>query len=161
MMAADVLRWLHIIGAAVLFGTGAGIAFFMLMAQRTGRAELIAHVAGTVVVADAVFTATAVVVQPITGVLLAQATGWPLTQGWIVLSLALYGVTGLFWLPVVWIQLRIRNLARAAAAGNRPLPEEEKRLFRIWFACGFPAFAAVLAILWLMVTRPEISWIPG
>ena len=93
--------------------------------------------------------------------LLAQATGWPLTQGWIVLSLALYGVTGLFWLPVVWIQLRIRNLARAAAAGNRPLPEEEKRLFRIWFACGFPAFAAVLAILWLMVTRPEISWIPG
>jgi uncharacterized membrane protein len=94
-------------------------------------------------------------------VLLAQATGWPLTQGWIVLSLALYGVTGLFWLPVVWIQLRIRNLARAAAAGNRPLPEEEKRLFRIWFACGFPAFAAVLAILWLMVTRPEISWIPG
>ena len=161
MMAADVLRWLHIIGAAVLFGTGAGIAFFMLMAQRTGRAELIAHVAGTVVVADAVFTATAVVVQPITGALLAQATGWPLTQGWIVLSLALYGVTGLFWLPVVWIQLRIRNLARAAAAGNRPLPEEEKRLFRIWFACGFPAFAAVLAILWLMVTRPEISWIPG
>lgn len=161
MMAADVLRWLHIIGAAVLFGTGAGIAFFMLMAQRTGRAELVAHVAGTVVVADAVFTATAVVVQPITGALLAQATGWPLTQGWIVLSLALYGVTGLFWLPVVWIQLRIRNLARAAAAGNRPLPEEEKRLFRIWFACGFPAFAAVLAILWLMVTRPEMSWIPG
>ena len=161
MMAADVLRWLHIIGAAVLFGTGAGIAFFMLMAQRTGRAELVAHVAGTVVVADAVFTATAVVVQPITGALLAQATGWPLTQGWIVLSLALYGVTGLFWLPVAWIQLRIRNLARAAAAGNRPLPEEEKRLFRIWFACGFPAFAAVLAILWLMVTRPEISWIPG
>jgi uncharacterized membrane protein len=124
MMAADVLRWLHIIGAAVLFGTGAGIAFFMLMAQRTGRAELVAHVAGTVVVADAVFTATAVVVQPITGVLLAQATGWPLTQGWIVLSLALYGVTGLFWLPVVWIQLRIRNLARAAAAGNRPLPKK-------------------------------------
>ena len=161
MMAADVLRWLHIIGAAVLFGTGAGIAFFMLMAQRTGRAELVAHVAGTVVVADAVFTATAVVVQPITGVLLAQATGWPLTQGWIVLSLALYGVTGLFWLPVVWIQLRIRNLARAAAARNEPLPAEEKRLFRIWFACGFPAFAAVLAILWLMVTRPEISWIPG
>ena len=161
MMAADVLRWLHIIGAAVLFGTGAGIAFFMLMAQRTGRAELIAHVAGTVVVADAVFTATAVVVQPITGALLAQATGWPLTQGWIVLSLALYGVAGLFWLPVVWIQLRIRNLARAAAARNEPLPAEEKRLFRIWFACGFPAFAAVLAILWLMVTRPEISWIPG
>lgn len=160
-MEADILRWLHIIGATVLFGTGAGIAFFMLMAQRTGRADIVAHVAGTVVIADTIFTATAVVVQPITGMLLAQAVGWPLTQGWIVLSLALYGVTGLFWLPVVWIQWRIRNLAREAAAANLPLPDEEERLFRVWFVCGFPAFAAVLAILWLMVARPEISWISG
>ena len=154
----DTLRWLHIIGATVLFGTGAGIAFFMLMAQRTGRADLVAHVAGTVVIADTIFTATAVIVQPITGVLLAQAMGWPLSEGWIVLSLLLYVVTGLFWLPVVWIQIRIRNLARQAAIENTPLPAEEKRLFRIWFACGFPAFAAVLAILWLMVTRPEIGF---
>ena len=153
----DLLRWLHIIGATVLFGTGAGIAFFMLMAQRTGRADIVAHVAGTVVIADTIFTATAVIVQPITGVLLAQAIGWPLSEGWIVLSLLLYVVTGLSWLPVVWIQIRIRNLARQAASENAPLPAAEKRLFRIWFALGFPAFAAVLAILWLMVTRPAIA----
>ncbi|TPL08840.1 DUF2269 domain-containing protein [Mesorhizobium sp. B2-4-14] len=153
---ADILRWVHVIGATVLFGTGAGIAFFVLMAQRTGRPEIVAHVAGTVVIADAIFTATAVVVQPITGALLAREIGWPLSQGWIVLSLLLYVVTGAFWLPVVWIQLRIRDLARQAARENAPLPDEEKRLFRIWFVCGFPAFAAVLAILWLMVTRPEI-----
>lgn len=155
---ADILRWAHVIGATVLFGTGAGIAFFMLMAQRTGRADIVAHVAGTVVIADTIFTATAVIVQPITGVLLAQSVGWPLNEGWIVLSLLLYVVTGLFWLPVVWIQIRIRNLARQAVLENAPLPAEEKRLFRIWFACGFPAFGAVLAILWLMVTRPEISF---
>ncbi|WP_192178963.1 DUF2269 family protein [Mesorhizobium amorphae] len=154
----DLLRWVHVIGATVLFGTGAGIAFFMLMAQRTGQADIVAHVAGTVVIADTMFTATAVIVQPISGVLLAQAMGWPLSEGWIVLSLLLYVVTGLFWLPVVWIQIRIRNLARQAAIENRPLPAEEKRLFRIWFACCFPAFAAVLAILWLMVTRPEIGF---
>ena len=153
----DILRWVHIIGATVLFGTGAGIAFFMLMAQRTARPDLVAHVAGTVVIADTIFTATAVVVQPITGVLLAQAMGWPLSEGWIVLSLLLYVATGLFWLPVVWIQIRIRNLARQAVIENGPLPAEEKRLFRIWFACGFPAFAAVLTILWLMVTRPAIN----
>lgn len=158
---ADILRWTHVIGATVLFGTGAGIAFFMLMAQRTGRADLVAHVAGTVVVADTIFTATAVVVQPISGVLLARALGWPLSEGWIVLSLLLYVVTGLFWLPVVWIQIRIRNLARQAAIENRPLPAEEKHLFRIWFACGFPAFAAVLAIVWLMVARPAISLFGG
>ncbi|WP_322418948.1 DUF2269 family protein [Mesorhizobium huakuii] len=154
----DILRWAHVIGAAVLFGTGAGIAFFMLMAQRTGRADLVGHVAGTVVIADTIFTGTAVIVQPVTGVLLARAVGWPLNEGWIVLSLLLFVVTGLFWLPVVWIQIRIRNLARQAAIENAPLPAEEKRLFRIWFACGFPAFGAVLAILWLMVTRPEISF---
>jgi len=155
---ADILRWAHVIGATVLFGTGAGIAFFMLMAQRTGRADIVAHVAGTVVVADTIFTATAVIVQPITGVLLARAVGWPLSEGWIVLSLLLYILTGLFWLPVVWIQIRIRNLARQAVLENAPLPTEEKRLFRIWFACGFPAFGAVLAILWLMVTRPQIGF---
>lgn len=154
----DILRWAHIIGATVLLGTGAGIAFFMLMAQRTARPDLVAHVADTVVIADTIFTATAVVVQPITGVLLAQAMGWPLSEGWIVLSLLLYVATGLFWLPVVWIQIRIRNLARQAVIENGPLPAEEMRLFRIWFACGFPAFAAVLAILWLMVTRPAINF---
>lgn len=157
---ADILRWLHVIGATVLFGTGAGIAFFMLMAQRTGKPQIVAHVAGTVVIADAIFTATAVAVQPITGVLLAREIGWSLTQGWIVISLLLYVVTGAFWLPVVWIQMRIRNLARQAVREGAPLPDEEKRLFRVWFACGFPAFAAVLAILWLMVTRPDIGLWP-
>src|SRR3982751_3503519 len=106
----DLLRWLHVIGAAVLLGTGAGIAFFMLMAHRTASPALIAHVAGTVVVADAIFTATAVVVQPITGALLAHAIGWPLDTPWIMLSLTLYVAVGLCWLPVVWIQWRIRNL---------------------------------------------------
>ena len=155
---ADILRWLHVIGATVLFGTGAGIAFFMLMAQRTGRPDVVAHVAGTVVIADAIFTATAVVAQPITGALLAREMGWPLSQGWIVLSLLLYAVAGAFWLPVVWIQMRIRDLARKAVREQAPLPDEEKRLFRIWFACGFPAFGAVLAILWLMATRPELGF---
>jgi uncharacterized membrane protein len=156
-LTVELLRWLHVIGATVLLGTGAGIAFFMLMAQRTGRADLVAHVAGTVVVADTIFTASAVVVQPLTGALLAWQIGWSLTEGWIALSLGLYVLIGLFWLPVVWIQLRIRDLAREAAETGAPLPVEERRLFRIWFACGCPAFAAVLAILWLMVSRPAIS----
>jgi uncharacterized membrane protein len=104
----DMLRLAHVIGAAVLFGTGAGIAFFMVMAHRTRDPRLVAHVAGTVVVADLVFTATAVILQPITGYLLARVVGWPLAEGWILLSLALYVVTGLFWLPVVFIQIKMR-----------------------------------------------------
>jgi uncharacterized membrane protein len=149
-----VLRWGHIIGACVLLGTGAGIAFFMVMAQRVKDARVIAHVAGTVVLADWLFTASAVVLQPITGALLAVEIGWRLTEGWIVLSLALYVFVGMLWLPVVWIQHRLRDLARTAAAAGEDLPGEYHGLYRIWFVAGFPAFAAVVVILWLMVTRP-------
>lgn len=149
-----LLKTAHVLGAAVLFGTGLGIAFFMVMAHRTGRAALVAHTAGAVVVADTVFTATAVVLQPVTGALLAVQAGYPLLTGWIAASLALYVVTGLFWLPVVWIQLRLRDLARAAAVQGAPLPAAYHRLYRVWFAFGWPAFASVLAIFWLMVAKP-------
>ncbi|MGB7319601.1 MAG: DUF2269 domain-containing protein [Planktotalea sp.] len=154
---ADILRWAHVIGACVLLGTGGGIAFFMLMAHRTRDAKIIAHTAGIVVIADTVFTASAVVLQPITGYFLARALGWDLGEGWLALSLMLYVVTGLFWLPVVWIQLQLRDLARAAYVTNAPLPERYERLFKIWFVCGFPAFFAVLGIVWLMLVRPDLG----
>jgi uncharacterized membrane protein len=150
-----VLKYLHVIGAAVLLGTGAGIAFFMLLAHRTGNAATIAAVARIVVIADFLFTTTAVIAQPITGVALASIAGYSLSEGWIVLSILLYILTGLFWLPVVWIQMKMRNLASQAAATGRSPPERYHKLFRLWFALGFPAFAAVLAIFWLMITRPS------
>jgi uncharacterized membrane protein len=149
------LKLLHIFGATVLLGTGAGIAFFMLMAHRTGNAAVVAAVARIVVIADYLFTASAVVAQPVTGVLLAASAGYELTEGWIVLSIILYIVTGLFWLPVVWMQARMRSLAAAAAKAGQELPSEYHTLFRWWFAFGFPAFGAVLLIMWLMVVRPE------
>jgi uncharacterized membrane protein len=157
MMLVDVLRFCHIIGAMILFGTGVGIAFFMLAAHLTRDARFIAHVAGTVVVADAIFTATAVVSQPVTGYLLARTIGWPLSTGWLASSLALYVVTCAFWFPVVAIQLRLRGFARQAAATGSPLPPAYFKLFRIWFACGVPAFFAVIAIIWLMTTRPDFK----
>ncbi|GAA3111964.1 DUF2269 family protein [Rhizobium viscosum] len=155
-MLAELLLLAHVVGAAVLFGTGAGIAFFMVMAHRTRDPGLIAHVAGTVVIADTIFTATAAILQPVTGFLLARIIGWDLTESWIALSLLLYVVTGIFWLPVVWIQIRLRNLARAAAVSGTALPSAYFSLYRIWFAFGFPAFFAVLGILWLMLTKPTL-----
>ena len=152
-----LLRWAHVIGACVLLGTGAGIAFFMLMAHRTREPALIAHTARIVVIADYVFTASAVIAQPITGALLVHAVGWSWSEGWIVLSLALYGLTGAFWLPVVWMQKQMRDLASEAATTNAPLPERYFKLYRAWFACGFPAFFAVLAIIWLMLAKPSFT----
>jgi uncharacterized membrane protein len=153
-----VLKFLHVIGAAVLLGTGAGIAFFMLMAHLRGQAEVIAEVTSIVVIADFVFTATAVIAQPITGLLLAREAGYPLSEGWIALSLVLYLVTGLFWLPVVGMQMRMRSLARESARRGETLPPRYHQLFRLWFACGFPAFGSVLAIFWLMIARPPIHF---
>ena len=89
-MVYFLLKFVHIIGAAVLLGTGAGIAFFMLLAHRTGNPVIIAGVVRIVVIADFLFTATAVVVQPVTGIALASETGYALSEGWIVLSIALY-----------------------------------------------------------------------
>ncbi|WP_129791966.1 DUF2269 domain-containing protein [Sphingosinicella sp. CPCC 101087] len=152
-----ILKYLHVIGSTVLLGTGAGIAFFMLMAHRTGNPATVAATARIVVIADYVFTATAVVAQPVTGLLLVRTLGYDLDEGWIIASIALYLFTGAFWLPVVWMQAKMRDLAREAAAAGEPLPERYHRLYRLWFAFGFPAFFAVLAIFWLMIARPDIA----
>ena len=160
MITYFLLKYLHIIGASVLLGTGAGIAFFMLLAHRTGKPAVIAGVARIVVIADFTFTATAVVIQPITGVALAWNVGYSLAEGWIVLSILLYIFTGLFWLPVVLMQMEMRRLAEAAVASGSPLPQRYHSLFWRWFGFGFPAFAAVLAIFWLMISHPDLGiWI--
>jgi uncharacterized membrane protein len=151
-----ILKFLHVIGAAVLLGTGAGIAFFMLLGHLTGKPLIVAAIARIVVVADVLFTATAVVAQPVTGIALAWYMGRSLWEGWIALSILLYLVTGAFWLPVVWMQMRMRDLAAEAAAINQPLPPGYHTLFRWWFAFGFPAFASVLAIFWLMIAKPQL-----
>jgi uncharacterized membrane protein len=153
-----LIETLHVIGATMLFGTGAGIAFFMLMAHRSGDAHVIAHTAGVVVVADTLFTATAVILQPVTGAWLAHTAGFPLAHSWLGLSLILYVVAGLFWLPVVWMQLRMRDLARIAARDGAALPAEYHRLWTLWFAFGFPAFFSVLVIIWLMVSKPDLPF---
>jgi uncharacterized membrane protein len=149
------LKVIHVIGAAVLFGTGLGIAFFILMAHRTRDPAVIAATARIVVIADAVFTATAAIVQPLSGVALAGAVGYTLSESWIVVSIALYVLVGLCWLPVLWIQIQMRNIAAYAALHGAKLPAGYFSLFRVWFALGWPAFAAMLGIFAIMVWKPE------
>jgi uncharacterized membrane protein len=151
-----VLKYLHVIGAVVILGTGSGIAFFMLMAHLSRDVAFVARTAAVVVRADALFTATAVAVQPLTGYLLLRKTGLVWTEGWMIAALVLYAVAGAFWLPVVWMQARMRDLARAAAAKEEPLPPAYHRLFRLWFTFGFPGFGSVLAIIWLMIAKPSL-----
>ncbi len=151
-----VLKYLHLIGATVILGTGAGIAFFMLMAHLSRDAVFVARTATIVVLADFVFTATAIAVQPLTGYLLMRETGISWSESWMIASLILYVVAGSFWLPVVWMQIRMRDLAVAASSAGQPLPPAYDRLFRLWFAFGFPGFGSVLMILWLMIAKPSL-----
>jgi uncharacterized membrane protein len=154
-MSYELLKYLHILGATVILGAGSGIAFFMLMAHMSGDVEFIARTSGVVVVADILFTASAVVLQPISGYLLTQQIGASLTEKWVFWSLVLYLVAGMFWLPVVWMQAKMRDIARAAAADKQPLPKSYHRLFRTWFVFGFPGFGSVMAIIWLMIAKPS------
>ncbi len=150
-----VLKFLHVVGATVIFGTGSGIAFFMLIAHRSGDPAFVARTAATVVLADTLFTASAVTLQPITGWLLAREVGWSLSEPWLLTAIGLYAVAGAFWLPVVVMQIRMRDLARAAVRDGTVLPPAYHRLFRWWFAFGFPGFGSVVAVLWLMIARPS------
>lgn len=150
------LKYLHVFGAVVLLGTGTGIAFFMLMAHLSRDVAFIARTAAVVVAADYIFTLTAIVLQPVSGYLLTLELGIPLGEFWVAASLALYLIAGCFWLPVVWMQARMRDLARAAAASGGGLPDQYHRLFRLWFAFGFPGFGAVALILLLMIARPVL-----
>jgi uncharacterized membrane protein len=150
------LKLAHIVSATLLFGAGLGTAFFFWMAVRGGNVQAIAVTARTVVLADTWFTAPAVVVQPLTGALLIERMGLPWRTSWIVLALALYALAGACWLPVLWLQWRMRELAADAARDRIALPEKFHRYFRFWFALGWPAFIAVLAIFWLMVMKPAL-----
>jgi len=149
-----LVKYLHVLGAIVLLGTGTGIAFFMLMAHRSRDVAFIARTAETVVIADTLFTLTAVLLQPVSGaaLMLLSSTSW--NEGWLIVALALFAVAGLFWVPVVFMQIEMRDLARISAGKNQQLPPRYFVLFRRWFLFGIPGFGAVMAILWLMIARP-------
>lgn len=148
------LKWLHILSSTVLFGTGLGIAFFMWSAHRSNDPETIARVAGLVVQADWIFTLPSGILQPLTGLLLANANGYDLTDRWLVWTYALYVVAFACWIPVVGLQMRMRDLASAAVARNSPLPPDYARAARLWFWLGWPAFISLLIIFYLMIARP-------
>jgi uncharacterized membrane protein len=149
-----IVKYLHVLGAIVILGTGTGIAFFMLMAHRSRDPSFIARTAEIVVIADMLFTASAVVLQPLTGGVLMALSGTALAERWLFTSLGLYVVAGLFWIPVIFMQIEMRDLARLAAAQQGLLPPRYFALFRRWFMFGIPGFGSVMVILWLMIAKP-------
>jgi uncharacterized membrane protein len=149
-----IAKWLHILSSTLLFGTGLGSAYYMFFASRTRDPRVVASVVGLVVTADWLFTATTAVFQPASGFWLAHLAGYPLGSRWIVWSTILYVIAGACWLPVVWMQIRMRDMARAAVAAGSELPDRYWRFMRWWVALGCVAFTAFVIIFLLMVTKP-------
>jgi uncharacterized membrane protein len=149
-----LVKTLHVVSSTILFGTGIGSAFYMLLASTQRDAGIAHFVIRRVVIADWLFTTPAVIVQPATGVYLMHLAGFPLSSTWLALSIALYVLAGACWLPVVWLQIRMRNLAADAAAGGAPLPAAFRQYLRVWVALGIPAFVALVVVFYLMVAKP-------
>lgn len=153
-MEYDIVKWLHILSSTLLFGTGLGSAYYMFFASRDADPRLVATVVRHVVRADWWFTTPTVVFQPLSGFYLVHLAGYPLASTWIAGSLALYLLAGACWLPVVWMQIRMRDMARQAAERQEPLPPRYWRYLKLWTLLGCVAFAALVAVFWLMVGKP-------
>jgi uncharacterized membrane protein len=149
-----VAKWLHVLSSTLLFGTGLGSAYYMYFTSRSRQPAAVALVVREVVWADWIFTTTTIVFQPASGLYLMHLAGWSIATPWIAWTFALYALAGLCWLPVVWLQIRMRRLAECAVAARQPLPDEYFRLLRIWAALGVPAFVALVIVFWLMVAKP-------
>jgi len=148
------VKWLHILSATFMFGTGFGTAFYMFVTNRSGNVQAIAVVTRSVARADWWFTTPTVLFQPLSGLWMIHEAGFSMEVSWIQWSLALYALAGICWLPVVWLQLRMRDMAQTAARENTPLPARYWRYERVWTLLGIPAFGGLLVIYWLMVNKP-------
>ena len=151
-----LVKWVHVLSSTLLFGFGAGTAWYLWNAHLSGDPATFARVGRMVVRADWIFTGGSGVLQPLSGLWLAQLGGYPLTASWLVVAYGLYVLAFACWAPVVWLQIRAQRLAQAAAQAGTPLGEDYRRTMRWWFALGWPAFLALTATFWLMIARPAL-----
>ena len=151
-----LLKWIHIISSTILFGTGIGSAFYLFMANRSKDVASIYFATRHVVIADWVFTTPSVIIQLLTGVGLANLMGYELFESWVLWALILYFFAGACWLPVVWMQIRMRDIAKYALDNNTDLPEKYWTLDRWWIILGSLAFPAIMVVFWLMVYKPGL-----
>ena len=149
-----LVKTVHVLSSTVLFGTGLGIAFFFLSGLRSGDVAGAYFAARTTAVADMVFTLTAGIVQPLSGFALIQMARWDPSAPWLVWSYALYLLALACWLPVGWLQLRLRDMLGAKLRGEAIDERRLQRMFRWWFALGWAAFSGLLIVFWLMVAKP-------
>jgi uncharacterized membrane protein len=149
-----IAKWIHILSSTLLFGTGLGSAFYMFFASRTRDPRVIATVVKYVVIADWLFTTPTIIIQPLSGFYLVHRAGFSLQSAWIMWSIFLYLLAGAAWLPVVWMQIKMRGIAQDAARSGSAMPDLYWKFLRGWVALGVVAFLALVVVFYLMVMKP-------
>lgn len=149
-----IIKTLHILSSTILFGTGIGIAFFMFRSAFTGNLQEKFYAAKNTVLADYIFTFPAVIVQPLSGVALIHLAGYNWTDFWLTTTYVIYVIAGLCWLPVVWIQIQLKNMVADALENGSELPTQYHKLSKIWLLLGWPAFIGLVIVFFLMVAKP-------
>lgn len=149
-----LLKWIHILSSTILFGTGIGSAFYLFMANRRGDISGIYFATRHVVIADWLFTTPSVIIQLITGIWLAHMSGYSLSEGWVLWAIILYSFAGSCWVPVVWMQIKMRNMAKTALETGTTLPDRYWTFDKWWITLGSLAFPAIIVVFWLMVAKP-------
>lgn len=151
-----LVKWVHIVSSTILFGFGAGTAWYLWSAHLTRDPATIASVGRMVVKADWLFTGTSGVIQPVSGLTLVHLAGYSLDESWLVAAMTLYVIAFGCWAPVVILQIRATRLAEAARDAGMPLGAAYTRTMRWWFALGWPAFLGLMATFWLMIAKPQL-----
>ena len=150
-----MIRLLHIVSSALMFGVGIGAFWFMLTAARSGSPAAIAVTTRNAVRAEWFIAAPVALIQPTTGYLLMLQLGYSLHTSWFAAVATLYIFAGMCWVYLVKAELQMRDVAGAYSAAT-VLPAEFGPLFRRWTWLALGAFAGVLAIFCLMVFRPGL-----
>jgi uncharacterized membrane protein len=153
-----IIKLLHIVSSVLMVGTGFGSAFYLFFTNRADSVPAQAIVSRLVVRADGWFTTPTVILQPITGIWLAHLAGFPLTAPWLMVSMGLYALAGVCWLPVVWLQVRMAKMAKAAHESNSAMPALYWQYAKWWEGLGYPAFVAMVVVFYLMVNKPTL-WV--
>ncbi len=152
-----LLKYIHILSATILFGTGIGTAFFMWMAYLSRNNTTLALTTKHVILADWFFTTPSVILQPVTGFWLMLTLHYPFNSLWFALTMGLYVLAGVCWVIVVFIQYKLHQMAKSIAQSNAVMPERYHNLMYWWFSLGVIAFGSIMVIYWLMISKAGLQ----
>ncbi len=153
MTSYYVMKYLHILSAVIMVGTGFGSALYVFFANRSGSLT-VQHFANSMVVRlDWYLTTPTVIIQPLTGWWLIQHVGWQWNSAWLMSAYILYLLIGLAWLPVVWLQVKMYRCTAQALRLNTALDERYIIYQRYWERLGYVGFSGAIVVFYIMVSK--------